>query len=304
MPIYLASFWLTDFMVAAGEAGRAIGVGLLGLYLAVLSAAAGGGRTLGHRVTGLRVVDAHGEGISLARSLVRAAILVLPLYAALFSVRRYFANEDAAEIATIAWSVIVVGIGGSLFYLFMLGRGQQSLHDVLTGTYVARTKRDFVATEVGAWHWAAVFGIFVLSVVAPMVPLAWFEGWEPGRTVVFGMKLHRALQANHTLEMRGFEAQMGNSSSSLEIGVWLYKPADDLTPVCRRVADQVFALAPDLLGYRNFAVRVGYGWDFGIAAAQRGLVCYGTLEQWRSGTQATQSFSLDLAGALSHYKER
>jgi uncharacterized RDD family membrane protein YckC len=296
--IYFASFQFTDVMVAAGKAGRAIGIGFLGVYLAVFCSALGGGRTIGLAITGLRIANVHGEAISFAQSFCRAGVLLLPFWAAAFSVQRHF-QGDALQIATVVWSFVVVGIGGALLSLLWIGDGSQSLHDVVTGSYVVRAKDGVEAKRIGPWAIAGVLAIFALSLIAPMAPIAWLEGWDPGRTVALGLRMQRAFAGAGAFEMKGFHAATMNSLSSLEVEVWLYEPTSDLTSVCKRVADQALALAPTLLGYQQFSVSVGHGWDFGVASAEQGQTCYGTPAQWRQGNVATARYRLVVAGVVS-----
>src|SRR5690349_638959 len=91
------------------------GFAILIAYFAVSNSSVTGGRSIGKRLTGLRVVGANGDAISLGRSMVRTTVMFLPLIV-LTSDFRFVADAADCPGSTIVYSLIVVGIGGAAFY--------------------------------------------------------------------------------------------------------------------------------------------------------------------------------------------
>jgi uncharacterized RDD family membrane protein YckC len=122
-----------------GERGVFIGLAISMAYTGVLQSRFGGGRTLGKRLLGLRVVRLDGTLLSLDRSLVRYALMGLLVYQGAVA----YAVAAVLPFVPLAWvQTAFAGIAGALFVgcvlvvpFHPLKRG---LHDILAGTIVVR----------------------------------------------------------------------------------------------------------------------------------------------------------------------
>jgi uncharacterized RDD family membrane protein YckC len=122
-----------------GERGVFIGLAISMAYTGVLQSRLGGGRTLGKRLLGLRVVRLDGTLLSLDRSLVRYALMGLLVYQGAVA----YAVAAVLPFVPLAWvQTAFAGIAGALFVgcvlvvpFHPLKRG---LHDILAGTIVVR----------------------------------------------------------------------------------------------------------------------------------------------------------------------
>jgi uncharacterized RDD family membrane protein YckC len=72
---YALGLLFGDQFAQMGRWGRLVGFGIALVYFGVLNSCVGGGKTLGKRLMGIRVVGEDGRCISTPRSLVRSAIL-------------------------------------------------------------------------------------------------------------------------------------------------------------------------------------------------------------------------------------
>lgn len=122
-----------------GERGVFIGLAVSMAYSGILHSRYGGGRTVGKRLLGLRVVRLDGSLLSLDRALVRYALMGLLVYQSAV----VYALAAVVPFLNVAWAQAVVS--GMAFALFVgcvlvvpfhpLKRG---LHDILAGTIVVR----------------------------------------------------------------------------------------------------------------------------------------------------------------------
>jgi uncharacterized RDD family membrane protein YckC len=136
---WVLSFPFHSTFARLGERGVFIGLAISMAYTGVLQSRFGGGRTLGKRLLGLRVVRLDGTLLSLDRSLVRYALMGLLVYqgAVAYAVAAVFPFVPLAWVQT-----TFNGIAGALFVgcvlvvpFHPLKRG---LHDILAGTIVVR----------------------------------------------------------------------------------------------------------------------------------------------------------------------
>jgi uncharacterized RDD family membrane protein YckC len=125
--------------IQMGERGIFVGLALSLLYTGVLQSRFGGGRTLGKKILGLKVVRPDGTLLSLDRSLVRYGLMGLLVYQGAVS----YAVVAVLPFLRLEWLQTV--LGGVAVALFLgcvlvvpfhpLKRG---LHDLLAGTIVIR----------------------------------------------------------------------------------------------------------------------------------------------------------------------
>jgi uncharacterized RDD family membrane protein YckC len=117
-------------------------VGAVG-YFTIGNSSVTGGRTLGKRVLGLKVVGADGEYISIGRSFVRALVLIAPLF---FADLAYPPGLMGQLAFSIPLSVVTVGGFLCIAYLFVRNLpSRRSLHELTAQTAVLQS-------DGGSWQ--------------------------------------------------------------------------------------------------------------------------------------------------------
>jgi len=164
--LFLGLFFSQQF-VALGGWGRAVGFPIAAIYFAILNSRIGGGQTLGKRVLKIRVVDKTGEFLNFPKSTLRYFIIGIPFFLNGAMVPESFLYPVGFYLL----SLLVFGFGLSIIYLIVFNRNtRQSLHDIVTGTYVVRKRMGSTQTIKPIWtvHYA-VCGIFmVFALCAPV----------------------------------------------------------------------------------------------------------------------------------------
>jgi len=250
-----------------------------------------GGRSIGKRTVGMRVMGREGFPISLGRSILRATAAFLPPI--VFGTDFRFV-ADAAEVpgATLAYSLILVGMGGAAFYLvFAMMWSGRTLHDLVAGTFVLH--RDAVPADAQPlWRidMSVIAAFLGISLVIPFVPLSWFETWEPARTVAFAVELQRALATDKSFVLRGYESDVRSSysgsngwvtTSLLRVGVHGYGSNPDLDAAMKKTVLKLIDTNPDLMSYTYLSAVATRGFTFGMTPSPDIRACYGTPQQWR-----------------------
>jgi uncharacterized RDD family membrane protein YckC len=136
---WLLSLPLRALFLRLGEDGVFIGLALSLLYAGVLQSRLGGGRTLGKRLLGLRVVKLDGSLLSVDRSLIRYAAVSFMVYQNSIGLAAVtllpFLHIEWVQIFTGTLSLVLF-LGCVLVVPFHpLKRG---LHDLLVGSLVIR----------------------------------------------------------------------------------------------------------------------------------------------------------------------
>ena len=126
-----------DRLARLGSWGRLVGFSVSFVYFAVLDSEIGNGQTLGKRWLRLRVIDRSGSPISLARSLLRTLIFVIP--PSLYGLK--LAESRTPSIVISLVFMVVWWVGGATLYLIAFNhRTRQGIHDIAVGSCVANAE--------------------------------------------------------------------------------------------------------------------------------------------------------------------
>lgn len=159
-----AGMVLFDQLARLGAAGRLVGLAVSLLYFGVLSSKIGGGATLGQRLLGLKVAGLNGRPIGLVRSLLRAAVLVVPMT---LNGAQFQTPDERLMIPLFAIDIVLVfGVLAAQIYLMLFNRpSRQLVHDLVLGTVVVkRAARDIPSPRSG--RHAAVALVLTLAIPA------------------------------------------------------------------------------------------------------------------------------------------
>jgi uncharacterized RDD family membrane protein YckC len=156
VPCFLLGYLFYDFFSRSSGWATATGFAITFPYFAILGSSIGNGQTLGQRWTGIEVVDAQGNHLSLTRSLLRYAILLVP-----------FLFRQATLPSYLAWPLEMAGLAIIYLYLFNTGT-RQTLHDLATGSFVVEAPGIGVVEERRPWvgHWVILGALGILGIVA------------------------------------------------------------------------------------------------------------------------------------------
>ena len=160
-------FFFGEWFLRMGGWERFIGFAIALLYFVPLNSRLGGGRTIGKRALGIRVVSKTGELLSVGRSLVRSFVLLLPFFVNGAPIPTTLLQSGGA----IVFGEIVFGLGLAIFYLIVFNaKTRQSLHDLVVGSYVVHVGSEAAdKPKIWAGHYAVVALIFILVGVLPML---------------------------------------------------------------------------------------------------------------------------------------
>jgi uncharacterized RDD family membrane protein YckC len=257
-----------DIFVRLGPWGRGFGFAVALAYFVPQESV--GGQSIGKRLLGIRVVDAHGGSLGHARSTVRFAILGVP----------YFLNGAAlpASVTTFAGGVplAMVVIGGLLGLAWLLvfdRRTRQSLHDLAVGAFVVRAREGAgdgqdARGPARAWggHRVIAGALVVLGGASPLLSA---HLSRPPRVAGLGA-LQRRLEAQPELRSVGVSASVhgavGAERRELVIEGRVTNPPGDNVPLSTRLAGIALASYPDAGLLDVIEVRLAHGYDIGIAS--------------------------------------
>lgn len=267
-----------DYLAEMGGWGRLFGFGVALLYFGVLNSSLGRGQTIGKRIAKIRVVNRNGAPVSPLRSFLRFAILGAP----------FFLNGAAVPVhpqfLPMTISIIVLGAGGVLIYLYFANRRtRQSLHDLAVGTFVVKADAEphlrFPPLWKGHW-WAAgawTVAAVVLVVAGPSLflpkPLTDLASLTQAVSAVPGT---RAASVS-----RGKTWGLGGETSFLSVEVAVSDLSRPASEVAAEVASLVMVRYPEVVSRDRLIVRVRYGYDIGFASSWRRFVFSRSPRQWR-----------------------
>lgn len=286
----LLGMLLSQQLVALGAWGRAVGFVIAALYFGLLNSRISNGQTVGKRLLGIQVVDRNGQCIGFGKSLARYSIMGIP----------FFLNgaQISVDVMHGAWSflltALIFGLGLSLIYLFVFNRNtRQSLHDLLVGTYVIRTRSSESYTLKNVWrfHYAVCGVLLVASLLLPIVvnhlsqndfftdlletqnrvqsisPVAYVS-------ISDGKTTFKPLDGEATL------------TTYLQCSAQLSRDETDNELLAARIADTILATYEQSHERHVIHVGLSYGYDIGIASFWKSSSYSYTPDQWKEKINA------------------
>jgi uncharacterized RDD family membrane protein YckC len=255
----------------AGTPARLFGLLVAVPYFALFASTHGGGQTFGQTLLGLRVVDAQGASLSLARSTVRALVLAAPWF---FNNLHFSSVSAGALLASWVASVLLMGVNPASLATYLLGRkARQGLHDFLTSSYVveaddagrpvaARTPRPLA---VGALGWIGLVAIFFTVQLREG-----FAGLAARSSDLLGEQLaavpHLSCVLVNTVHQTRILGNVHPADTVVRIAVWYDGPEADLAKAKHDVVSAVLWHYPGLPSASLLSLTIIRGWDVGLAS--------------------------------------
>ncbi len=260
-------FFLFDQLANLGSWGRLIGFSVALVYFVILNSATGKGQTIGKRLAGIEVVTRTGQHISLSRSLLRYLILGTPFFLNGAMIPPKVTMSGVGHIIPFT----VFGLGGAIIYLYIFNRRtRQSLHDIVTGSFVSKASPD---GEVNGSIWRphfAVVGIWFVTVICSSVAMTGLsqKGVFPEllniqQVIQDTGKVHIAKV--HVGKSWKFFSDSGSETTYFIVNtIWKRRPTEDETPA-RSIAFLILDNYPAIMEKDMLSVTIAYGYDIGIA---------------------------------------
>ncbi len=266
----------TDMVAAWGQNGRAFGLVLGILYFGITASGVAGGRSIGMRALGLKVVDFKGRPLGLLAAVGRAILLVAPLMLNGWSFK--LPPQIPADIVNVIIIVAVLGILPAQCYLLLFnGPTRRMLHDIVFGAVVVRADADKPDMPKGKVH-AVVAGLIVLAVAGLAVAAPYLlKRFMPASVTNVLSPLQKVIDAVNALpEVADTDAQDNTNTfyqtgkppqvtRTLIVTARMRKwPVDNTKEVARvgAVAVKTYAFAPG----QQLTVRLVYGFDLGFGS--------------------------------------
>lgn len=255
------------------------------LYFGVLASSIGGGKTLGHHLLHIEVVQRNGVHLSLGKSLARYLVLFAPWFV-----------PDLLRLgpAAIALGYVVMLADIAIVYLYVFNvRTRQSLHDLAVGSFVvnSRSQGEVKVPAFNNEHWRvlALISVVILAVSAALMPVTWpkFRDLLEIRAVV--MKSGRVQDVG--IHVRNSDLQ-GTASTVISLDLLCRGRVETCAQSAREIAAIVLKADRNAMQrqYISFVFREGF--QLGFARYWKYVTVTHSPEEWM--TIVAQSSSTGL----------
>lgn len=293
---YTVGFFFFEDLASLGEWGPLLGFVLASLYFIPLNSRLGGGRTLGKRWAGTRVVGRDGRPVGVAPSAVRYVVLSFPV----FLVNLPFLTTGTKNPLNILTSAFFGAVGWSIVYLVLFNRRtRQSLHDLVAGTYVIRDYW-FEPAPITARIWKGHFVVIALLFVLAASMAAFFGQILPrllrkDDSIRARIELYQKLRAEPEIASvditwekparPGTRAQdEEDGENDLPVKIMLRQKPVSVDAEATKIAHIILRESAPARKKNEIAVTVGYGYDIGIARDSRSETITHSPAEWGSKT--------------------
>ena len=273
-----AGYFLFDFFVGLGTWGRVLGFAIALAYFGTLNSRIGNGQTVGKRLLNIRVVGADGAALPVPKSLARFAVLGTPW----FLNNAWFSAELLESPMIYVLTALVFGLGLSIVYLFLFNRPtRQSLHDLAVASYVvqAESTQPIAGMPISRVHAGVAAALVAVAAAVPLFTSRLVER-EPFAGL---MDAYRAVAAEPDVVYAGVNkvwASTSGDSNYLQVTAYLAESNIDDVEKARRLATLAINADPSFNQVASVQVTLAYGYDIGIASANRAMTHSNTPAGW------------------------
>jgi uncharacterized RDD family membrane protein YckC len=264
---FLLGLALESTFVQIGGWGRLIGFVIALAYFGLMNSKLFDGQTIGKRLLDLRVVDSNNQTIPLVKSVLRCIVLEAPFF--LNGAR--FSNEALLSYFMYPLSMIVLGAGISIIYLYIFNRvTRQSLHDLAVGTFVVNANIE--RQEVGkVWkpHLVIVAVFFIASAIVPAFTgkLVQSEPFKDMLAVQSALSKEPGVTyATVTTSATTFSSVNGGTKTTKYVTAQALLSSNNVSDVklARELATIVVKNYPEAVNKDALRITLTYGYDIGI----------------------------------------
>lgn len=258
---------LFDKLSRLGPWGRLVGFCIALVYFTFFDSEIGDGQTFGKRLLKLRVINAQGNTISFAKSLLRSAIFIVPSF--LYGLR--LPETRTPWIVSAVVFVVVLWVGGSTLYLIIFDRNsRQGLHDLFVGSYVSNADDTgpVGTTPMAKEQWAILGVLLVIISVTAGVLNAKLEKTTPFPQMRQDAELIERMdgvQKAHLRDRLSHGSADEGAKKTLVISVILKSKFLNQEAFADEIARDLLQGDPNAQNYDQLSIRLFRGYDIGIA---------------------------------------
>jgi uncharacterized RDD family membrane protein YckC len=285
----------SDQLSQFGDQARFIGFPIAIAYFALGNSRTCGG-TPGKHALGIHVTSRDGAAISIRRSLLRAVVYLIPLYANGYDFSFLQQHAFLSTLVSAVQAFLVFGVLFGTVYLYLANwRTRQVIHDLAAGTFVVRKSNTpwRIDEHINSKHLIVISALFLLSIA--IVPV---EKAIPNlEQRLIGSDFGALTNIQSTLNREGDVLSTGvqiNTSNNFQpngqkkvttalIVTVVHRGRPDMPEAfANQVAARVLKLYPDALGRQQLMIVVRYGFDIGISSKWTSDPYSFTPDQWRA----------------------
>lgn len=275
-----------------GPYGRLVGFCIAGLYFTIFNSSIGKGQTPGKAILKIRVIKRDGSFLTPLQAFIRYCVLGIPLILGNLSV---FSTYDYTALGMVLKPMLTLGIAVvSIYFVIFNRKTEQTLHDMLIGSYVVR--KDIKAINQSSPIWPGHYGLAALFI---------------GVVFLFSLYNLYQFQTPQIQEMHKARNEIMKLTNSWKVSVtngeirrgetnYSYYAAHFVAPVYRAsevnfrftqkdkdiiialVANAIIENIPASEKADLIIVYVSYGFEIGIARLWRGRREFYTPDEWKS----------------------
>lgn len=281
--LHLIGILFYNYFSSIGYYGRIFGFALAVGYFGILNCnLLTNGQTIGKRLLKIRVVDSKGNPITIVRSIARIVVLIGPYLLSNLTVT--ITNNSFIWFIVLGIVVSVV-MSAVIFYYVFNFRNRQSIHDILTNTYVvpAASIETRFPHALGNLHFGyGIVAICIISVLLYVNLRFWYEGTHEKMKIL--QKVTMADEAVFislpSLNTRTYNNE--KSVSYIDIGIIPRISINEMRPKLLTLYSNLRKEVSFLNEYQALQFTLISGYDLGLASTSSTFRVAHSMSEWDS----------------------
>lgn len=263
---YVLGFFIADTLVQLGSWGRALGFVLAVGYFGIQESRLCNGQTPGKRMLNIAVVDAAGNSLPIAKSLLRAAVYALPVSLN----NAQLPVEIGTLLAYLVMLIIFAGILSFGYFLIFNRATRQAPYDLLVGALVVKADLEPQPTAaIWRGHYAILLAL-ILSVLLMLLLTA--RLWLPAVEQLAAVQ--QAVESEPEVLQAWVSTQFVQNNQTgrvtyVVINALIDNPMIDNPELAKKIATMAVFADASVADKHTILVQLTYGYDIGFSAFWR-----------------------------------
>lgn len=280
---------IQDFLIGIGSYGILIGLAIAVLYFTICNSKLVNGQTPGKKAMGIQVIDKAGNTLSVQRSFLRALILCVPYFLINVELPGAQVGSDLFYLKIISCLSLMLGV--IVIYIFNKGN-RQSLHDLITGSYVVSEVRS---EDMAEFPTVTKASYYVFGFLTFLLTVFTIVGVTPANSSFADLiaiqesilNIDGVLDAGVSKNTSTVYGESKSTTQSLVVQLWVKElplNTDELENIkeTRTVIKKILETEPNINQYDLISITLIKGFNIGIASWKNSFSCRKSPEEWKS----------------------
>ena len=255
------------------------------------------GQTIGKKILNISVIDKNGNFLNIFKAFIRALIISL----AFFAIKLQLPNNSKTILILAGIKIFGIALISAITFLYIFNKyTRQSLHDLLTKTFVVKTSeiKNFTYNTYYIKPWTYIFTIFLVILISYVYGSFYFKNYKKYLPLI---QIEEKLETlNNVQNAKVYVNELTIYSTkkihvkSLIVILYLQKLPHitdinemEKLPLTKKIISIILTNYKDIQKLDKITIKFIYGFNLGIAQAHKTFFISEPIDDWQNLIQSS-----------------